>query len=79
MRAALPLLWSLPLLACGGPGAPVLVRQEVPAALLVCQPAPPPPDEPFDDQQLALWLVDLAAAGEDCRTKLAAVKGLVAR
>jgi hypothetical protein len=48
----------------------------VPASLLTCQAAPEPPHGP-DDTALALWIVDLAGAGEDCRAKLGAVKGLL--
>lgn len=76
-RLALPLLLLLlPWMGCG-PAPALLVRQEVPPALLACQAAPPPPPAPFDDQALALWIVDLATAGEDCRSRLAAVKGLI--
>lgn len=70
------LLSSLLLTGCG-PGAPVLVRQAIPPSLLVCQGQPEPPPAPFDDTALALWIVDLANAGADCRARLAAVKGLV--
>ena len=71
---ALPcvLLWT----ACASPGPPVLVRPVVPSALLSCQPAPAPPDL-ASDTALALWIVDLAAAGEDCRGRLERVKDLL--
>ena len=75
---ALPVLlfvWCLT--GCAGPAAPVLVRQEVPAALLECQPQPVPPSPLRDDADLAYFIVDLAAAGADCRAKLARVKRLV--
>lgn len=75
-HAPLLLLSGLLLTGCGA-GPPVLVRQSVPAALLACQAQPEPPVSPFDDQALALWIVDLASAGEDCRARLGAVKGLV--
>jgi len=77
LRAALPaLLWLLPLTACG-PGPAVLVRQEVPPALLACQPEPVPPGAGSNDQVLALWIVDLATAGEDCRSRLRQLKELL--
>ena len=76
LAVLLHLLLLLPLMGCG-PGAPALVRHQVPPALLTCPPAPPPPDPGADDQVLALWIVDLASAGEDCRTRLQAVKGLL--
>lgn len=76
-RLALLLLpWLLPLTACG-PGPALLVRQEVPPALLSCLEAPALPAAPVDDQMLALWIVDLAAAGDDCRTRLAGVRKLL--
>lgn len=52
----------------------------VPPALLACAPAPAPPDlnVPRWDQVLARYLLDLAAAGADCRGKLLAVGRLVA-
>jgi hypothetical protein len=51
----------------------------VPASLLTCQAAPVPPDlnVPRWDQVLAGYLLDLGAAGDDCRAKLGAVRGLV--
>lgn len=54
-----------------------MVRQVVPAPLLACQAAPPPPPPTADDQSLALWVVDMAAAGEDCRNRLRHVKELL--
>lgn len=55
----------------------MLVRPPVPAPLLACLPAPEPPAEPVDDTALALWIVDLSAAGDDCRSRLARVKELL--
>lgn len=51
----------------------------VPPSLLTCAPAPVAPDlnVPRWDQVLADYLLDLAAAGDDCRTKLGAVGKLV--
>jgi len=75
LPALLLLPWLLPWTACAGP-PPVLVRQPVPPSLLACQPQPDPPASP-DDTTLALWIVDLAAAGEDCRARLGSVKDLL--
>lgn len=72
---ALPCVWCLT--GCAGPAAPVLVRPEVPAALLECQPQPAPPSPLRDDADLAYFIVDLAAAGADCRAKLGRVRELV--
>lgn len=75
----LPLCCVLPLTACGGQHLlPELLveRMEVPASLLSCR--PPPPPRPVDTQRdVALLIVDLAEAGEDCRGKLRAVKEVV--
>lgn len=76
MPAWLPLPWLLLSTGCGDPQA-VMVRQVVPPPLLACQAAPVPPPPTADDQALALWLVDLAAAGEDCRNRLRHVKELL--
>lgn len=76
-KRALPLLLSLLLLLGCGNGPPTLVRQIVPISLLECPPEPPPPSVQSDDQELALWLVDLATAGADCRDRLARVKELL--
>lgn len=70
------LLWLLPLAACATPQA-VVVRQEVPPAMLACQAAPPPPPPTADDQALALWIVDVVTAGNDCRARLRHVKALL--
>ena len=72
----LPLLLCATLLWGCGPSRPVLLPPVVPPSLLACQPQPAPPD-PVDDTALALWIVDLALAGEDCRGRLARVKELL--
>lgn len=69
-RIALPFV--LPLAACAN-APPALV---VPESLLACRAAPAVP-EVVDDPALARWVVDLAEAGEDCRARLAAVRGVV--
>lgn len=57
----------------------MLVRQPIPPSLLHCLPAPPLPPATADDQQLALWITDLATSRDDCADRLARVKGLLAR
>ena len=78
-RLASPLLLSVLSLTGCGAGPAVLVRQEVPPSLLACQAQPEPPAPPSDDATLALWIADLALAGDDCRSRLTAVRGLVGR
>ena len=75
---ALPAL-LLPLLcaACSPSPVPVPVRLVVPPQLLTCQPQPVPPNPLRDDADLAYFITDLAAAGDDCRAKLAGVRGLI--
>ena len=79
LRAALLLLSCGLLARCAPAPEPVVVRPSVPRALLTCQAAPVPPDlnVPRWDEVLANYLLDLGAAGQDCRTKLAAVGKLV--
>lgn len=71
---ARPLL-LLPLLcaACAS-SPPALV---VPPTLLRCQPAPPVPAVADGDAALAGFLLSLAEAGEDCRTRLRLVQEIV--
>lgn len=52
------------------------VRQVVPAPLLTCAPDPAVPDARTQGDA-ALYLTELWEAGEDCRRKLAQVRGLV--
>ena len=67
-------LWT----GCAAPAPePVLVKLSVPPSLLACQSQPVPPDPMKNDADLAYFIVDLAAAGDDCRQKLDAVRGLV--
>lgn len=73
---ALLLLPSLLLWTGCAPGPAVLVRQEVPPAMLACQAEPPTPAPAADDQALALWIVDVVTAGNDCRNRLRHVKEL---
>lgn len=54
------------------------IRQEVPASLLDCAAQPLPPAI-SSQRDVAFYVLDLAEAGEDCRGKLAAVKGIVNR
>ena len=73
---ALPFLLCLPLLtACGaGPARVVQApRLSIPDSLQTCAPQPEPPAAGADDTDLSNFILDLAAAGEDCRGKLAAV------
>lgn len=52
------------------------VRQAVPAPLLTCAPDPAVPDAAMQGE-VALYLTELWEAGEDCRSKLDQVRGLV--
>ena len=78
-RALLLLPLCAPLACCSPPPEPVVVRPPVPRSLLTCAPAPVAPDlnVPRWDQVLARYLLDLGAAGQDCRAHLHAVAGLV--
>jgi len=61
---------------------PKLIHAEVPSELLSCAPQPLPPKVgakggPLMQSDVALYLLDVADAGDDCRIKLDAVRKLV--
>lgn len=73
---AAPLLLSVLFLAgCGTMPSPAadVSPPRVPASLLACAAQPDPPEAGADDRALAHWILDLAAAGADCRGRLGAV------
>lgn len=80
MLAPIAMLSALCLTACGSGPAPLprveVQRLTVPPALLSCQPQPDPPTM-VDDRALALYILALADAGDDCRDRLGRVRGLV--
>lgn len=55
----------------------VEVPLEVPASLLTCSPEPRLAQAVRTQRDVALFIERLAAAGADCRTRLAAVRRLV--
>lgn len=63
--APIALLSALYLTACATPQLP-----EVPTPLATCQPEPAPPASLVMDSDLTDWILDLRAAGADCRSKL---------
>jgi hypothetical protein len=85
MTALLLLCFALPLAACASkPEPPVpqvvvrkeLVRQPIPGDLLTCAPQPAPPDT-GTQRDVGQFIIDLAAAGADCRSKVEAVAQIV--
>lgn len=68
--ALIALLSGLLLTGCAQP------KVAVPASLLHCQPQPGL-ELTMDDHAVARWMLDTVDAGEDCRTKLRLVRGLV--
>ena len=72
MRALIILAMALILSGCATTIAPPVV----PAQLLACQAQP---KAPLDGTQrdVGLYVIDLAAAGDDCRTKLGAVRQIL--
>lgn len=73
--AASVLLCGLSLTACASPEPIVTteyVRPVIPPQLRDCAAEPPPPED-ITDRAVALWLLDLVAAGADCRHRLAAL------
>jgi hypothetical protein len=66
--------------ACASSAPPVITRLQleklpIPAALLECQPDPDIPER-MGDRELADYVITLWQAGDDCRAKLATVRGL---
>jgi hypothetical protein len=57
---------------------PVVLRPDLPPPLLECSPEPAQP-RLLSDADLAHYLLDLAAAGQDCREKLDEVRELVTK
>lgn len=50
----------------------------VPSSLLACEPQPIAPTAPgTTERQVGHYIVDLAAAGDDCRTKLGSVREIL--
>ena len=82
LTRAMPLLpCALLLTGCASslPNVVEAPRLTVPASLLACAGQPEPPATEADDTVLAHWILDLAAAGDDCRGKLSAVAKVLDR
>lgn len=82
MRLKPPLALTAPLSAallmgCAGPVQTVLAPPPpIPDALLTCRDQPEPPAI-VTDADLADFILDLAGAGDECRSRLAAVRKTV--
>lgn len=70
MRTVLSVIAAMALVGCAS------ISSTIPAQLLVCatQPAAPAAGTQRD---VALYIVDLAVAGDDCRTKLGSVSRIL--
>lgn len=70
------LIAPLLLAACGAPTVAPVETQPIapPAALLTCRAAPPVPRDAETQREVARYIVRLAEAGEDCRSKLSDVR-----
>lgn len=55
------------------------VSPAVPDALLTCAAEPQPPTDTSNSRKVAIYIVDLHDAGEDCRSKLGAVKKVLTK
>lgn len=60
------------------PVAPQVIAPEIPASLLTCSPEPTVPAADVDDTGLALWIVELRRAGQDCRGRLSGIRAWAA-
>lgn len=79
-RARIPLLCALLLTGCAT--TPVVTeapRLAIPETLKTCPPQPVPPPAAADDRDLATWIVDLAGAGQTCRSNLSSVMKVLAQ
>ena len=75
----LPLCCATLLAACASvPPAAGLRDLALPEPLLRCAPPPAVPNEAATQRDVALFILDLATAGEDCRAKLDELRGIVA-
>lgn len=74
MKALVILAFAVTLASCARPPASV-----VPQALLQCAPQPKSPADKagVTQREVALFVVDLAAAGDDCRSKLGSVRRIL--
>lgn len=52
-------------------------RVQIPPGLLRCPDQPEPPAEPVSEADAASYILDLAAAGDDCRRRLGEVRDLI--
>ncbi len=73
---------SMLLAACAAPEPQVIYRDRVellrpPAALMECPDSPEPPAEILRQSTIALYLVELWRAGQECRSRLMAIKAIV--
>ncbi len=77
------MLCALVLTGCQSAQKDIIVEKiverkiEIPNSLLTCSPEPVAGSTWVRERDVAQYLVKLAAAGEDCRTKLAAVRRLI--
>lgn len=84
MRFTILILVVLALAACSTaktpePVAKIVERKiEVPPSLLTCLPEPKATQVWRTQRDVALYLISLAEAGEDCRTRLDAVARILA-
>jgi uncharacterized lipoprotein YmbA len=73
MRAILAIRLAVTLAACAS------TAPNVRPSLLTCaqQPKSPVDQAGATQRDVALWIVDMAAAGDDCRSKLGSVRRIV--
>jgi hypothetical protein len=71
MKYTIPLVLMAALSACAPPGERLTLVDRRPPAELVqpCPDEPAPPPLTATDPMLALWIVDIRAAGQTCRAR----------
>jgi len=82
LKKMVPSLLCSAMFLCGCAQEPRLLvesrleRATLPPSLLTCQDSPDPP-QATTQRDVALFIIQLWEAGEDCRSKLAAVRAMV--
>lgn len=77
--ALLPLCCVILLTACTGvPQTQVqVIKPEIPASLLSCEPAPAYPDQNASQRDVSIWVTRLWYAHADCQSKLHSIKSSI--
>lgn len=76
MKMGLLLLFSAILLSSCGTVKTIFTRPSIPEYLRTCAEEPNPPANVTTQSQVSVYILDLANAGADCRSKLESINRL---